>query len=68
MQKQEIYKILKEYQGEKLSKREAMASLGIDSVTQLLALLRDHNLAPEDASSYFQSDASKPYVGDFFHE
>lgn len=66
MQKDRIYKILKDYQNAKIDKHGAMMALGIDHVGELLSLLHEYKIPPEDSSAYFQSDASQPEVGAFF--
>ena len=68
MQKKEIYAILRDYQSGRIDRDRAMDRLDLDTVMQLLALVREYGLE-DDAPAYFQSDASRPHVKEFFdHE
>jgi hypothetical protein len=66
MEKDEIIKILRDFQSGKIDKYSAMEALDLDAVHQLLDLLAQHEIPPEDTPAYWQSDPSARPLKDFF--
>jgi hypothetical protein len=66
MEKDEIVKILRDFQSGKIDKYRAMEALDLDAVPQLLDLLAQYNIPPEDSPAYWQSDPSAKPLKDFF--
>jgi hypothetical protein len=68
MKKERICKILKDYQGGKLDKNATMEKLGLEDVSELVALFAKYEVHPDDApsSAYRQSDPSAPHVSEYF--
>jgi hypothetical protein len=66
MEKDDIIKILRDYQSGKIDKYRAMEALDLDAVHQLLALLAQYKIPPEDSPAYWQSDPSAKPLKDFF--
>jgi hypothetical protein len=66
MEKDEIIKILRDFQSGKIDKCSAMEALDLDAVHQLLDLLAQYEIPPEDTPAYWQSDPSARPLKDFF--
>ena len=66
MEKDEIIKILRDFQSGKIDKYRAMEALDLDAVHQLLDLLAQYEIPPEDSPAYWQSDPSARPLKDFF--
>jgi hypothetical protein len=65
-EKDQIIKILTDYRNGKLDKYEAMDALDLTEVRDLLALLSQYEIPPEDSPAYWQSDPSAKPLKDFF--
>jgi hypothetical protein len=66
MEKDDIIKVLRHYQSGKIDKYRAMEALDLDAVHQLLDLLAQYEIPPEDTPAYWQSDPSARPLKDFF--
>ena len=66
MKKDRICKILKDFQGGKFDKYEAMYKLGLEDVSELLALCAEYDVHPDDAPAYRQSDPSAKHAREYF--
>jgi hypothetical protein len=66
MEKDDIIRILRDFQSGKLDKYEAMEALDLYQVRDLQALLSQYEIPPDDSPAYWQSDPSAKPLKDFF--
>jgi len=66
MEKDEIIRILRDFQSGKLDKYEAMDALDLQYVHELLDLLAQYQIPPDDSPAYWQSDPSAKPLKDYF--